>query len=31
MVTMLSVLFGFILTFRLHEPRERVPVKEMKS
>lgn len=30
MVTMLSVLFGFILTFRLHEPRERVAIKEMK-
>lgn len=29
MVTVLSVLFGFILTFWLHEPRERVPVKEM--
>lgn len=31
LVTILSVLFGFILTFRLHEPRERVPVKEIKS
>lgn len=30
-VTILTVLYGFILTFRLHEPREREPVMEMKS
>jgi MFS family permease len=31
MVTILSVLYGFILTFRLHEPRGREPVMEMRS
>jgi MFS family permease len=31
MVTILSVLYGFILTFRLHDPREGEPAMGMKS
>jgi MFS family permease len=31
MVTILSVLYGFILTFRLHDPREGEPAMRMKS
>jgi MFS family permease len=31
MVTIVSVLYGFILTFRLHDPREGKPVMGMKS
>jgi MFS family permease len=30
-VTMLTVLCAFILSFRLHEPREVEPIKELKS